>query len=123
MLNYQTKEVISMLNKIKNAYLWLVSQLKAGISWLRDTWPPIQAKAEKIAHPVYKVAVSHVRKVIVCFNGGVVTAIETAERRQMMPFHQAFNEARAVVKTMTDEQVSNYAAYWFRREEACAVAA
>jgi hypothetical protein len=59
----------------------------------------------------------------VCFNRGVVTAIETAERRQTMPFHQAFNEAKAVVKAMTDEQACNYAAYCFRREEACAVAA
>ena len=112
-----------MLNKIKSACSWLVSQVKAGINWLKDNWPAIQTQAEQMVRWTYAVAISHVRQGVVMFNRGVVVAIETAERRQVMPFHQAFAEARAVVKAMSDEQVSNFVAYWFRKEEAMVVAA
>ncbi len=107
-----------MLNKIKSACSWLVSQVKAGINWVRGNWPTIQTTAQKIGRWAYAVAINHVRKVVLCFNRGVVVAIETAERRQMMSFHQAFAEARAVVKAMNDEQVSNFVTYWFRQEPA-----
>ncbi len=112
-----------MLNKIKSACSWLVSQVKAGIAWVRDNWPAIQTQAEQMVRWTYAVAISHVRKVVLCFNRGVVVAIETAERRQAMPFNQAFSEARAVVKAMTEEWVCNYVAYWFNQEPALASAA
>jgi hypothetical protein len=112
-----------MLNKIKSAYSWLVSKVKAGIDWLKNNRPAIQAQAKKVAQRLYEVTISHVRKVVMCFNRGVVTAIETAERRQAMPFHQAFAEARAVVKAMTDEQVCSYVAFWFHQEETAAATA
>jgi hypothetical protein len=83
----------------------------------------IQAQAEQMVRWTYAVAINHVRKVVLCFNRGVVVAIETAERRQMMPFQQAFAEARAVVKAMNDEQVSNFVAYWFCQEVTAAAAA
>jgi hypothetical protein len=112
-----------MLNKIKNACSWLVSQVKAAINWLRDSWPTIVAHAEKIGRWAYGVALNQVRHGVLTFNRGVVVAIETAERRQSMPFHQAFAEARTVVKAMGDEQVSAYVAYWFRKKDASVVAA
>jgi hypothetical protein len=112
-----------MLEKIKSACSWLISQVKAGINWLKDNWPAIQARAEQIGRWAYGVALSHIRQGVVMFNRGVVVAIETTERRQSMPFHQSFAEARAVVKAMNDEQVCNYTAFWFAHEEAAAVAA
>ncbi len=112
-----------MLNKIKSACSWLVSQVKAGVAWVRNNWPAIQAQAEQMVRWTYAVAISHVRKVVLCFNRGVVVAIETAERRRALPFHQAFAEARTVVKAMTDEQVSNYTAFWFCQEVTAAAAA
>jgi hypothetical protein len=114
--------VIYMLNRIKNACSWLVSQVKAGINWLKNNWPTIQAQAEKIGRWAYGVILNHVRQGVVMFNRGVVTAIETAERRQAMPFRQAFAEAKAVVKAMTDEQVCNYVVYWFCQEPVQAIA-
>jgi hypothetical protein len=78
-----------MLNKSKSACSWLVSQVKAGINWLKDNRPAIQAYAEKIGRWAYGVALSHIRQGVVCFNRGVVVAIETAGRRQAMPFQQA----------------------------------
>ncbi len=107
------KVVMIMLTSLKKACSWVVSQVKAGINWLKDNWSAIQAQAEKIGRWAYGVALDHVRQGVVCFNRGVVVAIETAERRQAMPFHQALKEARAVVKAMTDVQVCNYVAYWF----------
>ncbi len=112
-----------MLNKIESTCSRLVSQVKAGIAWLKNNWPAIQTTAQKMGRWAYGVAISHVRQGILCFNRGVVVAIETAERRQAMSFHQAFAGARAVVKAMGDEQVSAYVAYWFRKEEAMVVAA
>jgi hypothetical protein len=112
-----------MLNKIKSACSWLVSQVKAGIVWVKNNWPAIQTTAQKMGRWTYAVAINHVRKVVLCFNRGVVVAIETAERRQAMPFQQAFAEARTVVKAMNDEQVCNYMAYWFNQEPALASAA
>jgi hypothetical protein len=112
-----------MMEKIKKACSWLVAQVKAGIDWFRDTWPRIQAQGKKIARRLYEVAVSHVRRVVLCFNRGVVVAIETAERRQAMPFNQAFAEARTVVKAMSAEHVCNYTAFWFAHEEASAAIA
>jgi hypothetical protein len=110
-----------MMEKLKKAFSWLGSQVEAGIDWLRDNWPATQAQAEKVAGRLYEVALSHIRKVVLCFNRGVVTAIETAMRREMLPFHQAWAEARAVVKAMTGEEVCAYVAYWFHQEEAAAV--
>ncbi|MFZ5448920.1 MAG: hypothetical protein ACOZFS_09830 [Thermodesulfobacteriota bacterium] len=112
-----------MFNMIKQACSWLVSKVRAGIDWVRNNWPAIQAQAEKMGQWFYGVAINHVRQVVVTFQRGVVTAIETAERRQAMPFPQAFLEAKGVVQSMTDEQVSNYAVYWFRKEPAAAVVA
>jgi hypothetical protein len=107
-----------MMEKIKKMGSRLIAQVKAGIDWLKDSWPTIQAQAEKMARRLYEVAVNHVRKAVLCFNRGVVVAIETAERRQAMPFHRALAEAKSVVKAMNDEQVSAYAAFWFRQEKA-----
>jgi hypothetical protein len=112
-----------MLNKIKSACSWLVSQVKAGIAWVKNNWPAIQTQAEKMGRWVYGVAIRHVRQGVVMFNRGVVTAIETAERRQALPFHQALAEARTAVKAMNDEQVCNYTAFWFAHEDAPVVAA
>jgi hypothetical protein len=50
------------------------------------------------------------------FNRGAVVDIEAAERRQSMSFHQTLREAKIVVTAMTEEQVSNYVACWFRQE-------
>jgi hypothetical protein len=112
-----------MMEKLKKAFSWLVSQVKAGIYWLRDNWPAIQAQAENIVLWAYGVALNHVRQGVVTFNRGVVTAIETAMRRETLPFHQAWAEARAVVKAMTGEEVCAYVAFWFQQDEATAVAA
>jgi hypothetical protein len=112
-----------MMEKLKKAFSWLVSQVKAGIDWLRDNWPAVQAQTEKVAGRLYEVAVSHIRKVVLCFHRGVVTAIETAMRRETLPFHQALAVARALVQAMTGEEVCNYVAYWFHQEEVAAVTA
>jgi hypothetical protein len=112
-----------MLQSLKKACSWVVSRIKAGVNWVRDNWPAIQAQAEAVAQWAYGVTLSHIRQGVVMFNRGVVVAIETAERRQAMVFQQALREARAMVKAMTDEQVSNYVAHWFRQEPAQAVAA
>jgi hypothetical protein len=112
-----------MLKMIKNVCSWVVSQVKAGVNWVRGNWPEITAKAEEMVRQAYEVAIGQLRKVVVSFERGMVIGIETVEKRQAMPFKQAFAEARAVVKAMSDEQVSNFVAYWFRQEEAATVAA
>jgi len=111
-----------MVEMIKEAWSWAVSQVRAGMNWVRDNWPAITAKAEEIIRQAYEVAINQVRKVVVSFERGMVIGIETVEKRQAMPFQEAFAEARAVVQALTDEQVCAYAAYWFRQEEAAAVA-
>lgn len=111
-----------MMEKIKKACSWLISQVKAGINWLKDNWPAIVAHADMVGRGAYGVVLNHVRQGVVMFNRGVVTAIETAERRQAMPFQKAFAEARTVVKAMNDEQVCNYVVYWFCQEPVQAIA-
>ena len=34
-----------MLKNLEKACSWVVSQLEAGVNWVRDNWPAIQAKA------------------------------------------------------------------------------
>ena len=94
-----------MLQSLKRACSWVVSQVEAGINWVRDNWPAIQAKAEDMVQQAYEMAISHLRKVVVAFGRGVVIGIELAEKRQAMPFNKALDEAKAVVKAMADEQV------------------
>jgi hypothetical protein len=110
-----------MLNSLKNACSWGVSQVHAGIKWVRDNWPAITAKAKEMGRRAYEVAISQLRKVVVSFERGMVIGIETVEKRQAMPFKEAMAEAKSVVKAMTDEQVCAYAAHWFRQEAAQAV--
>jgi 2-keto-3-deoxy-galactonokinase len=107
-----------MLNKIKNACSWVVSQVQAGIFWVRNNWPEIRAKAEVMVRRAYEVAMDQIRKAVVAFMRGMVIGIETVEKRQSMPFKEALAEAKAVVKAMSGEQVCAYAVYWFRREAA-----
>lgn len=111
-----------MLNMIKNACSWVVSHVKAGMNWVRNNWPSIQAKAQEMVRRAYEVAISHLRKVVVSFERGMVIGIEIVEKRQAMPFKQALAEAKSVVKAMTDEQVCAYTANWFCQETAKAVA-
>ena len=110
-----------MLESLKNACSWVVSQVQAGINWIRDNWPAITAEAQEMGRRAYEVAISQIRKVVVSFERGMVIGIETVEKRQAMPFKEALAEAKAVVKAMTDEQVCAYAAHWFRQEAAQAV--
>jgi hypothetical protein len=93
------------------------------MNWVRDNWPAITARAEEMVRQAYEVAIGQLRKVVVSFERGMVIGIETVEKRQAMPFKEAFAEARAVVQAMSDEQVCAYTAYWFRQEAAQAVAA
>jgi hypothetical protein len=111
-----------MLNSLKNACFWVVSQVQAGISWVVDNWPAITAKGEEMGRRAYEVAISQIRKVVVSFERGMVIGIETVEKRQAMPFKEALAEAKSEVKAMADEEVCAYAAYWFRQEPAQAVA-
>ena len=110
-----------MLNQIKNVCSWVVSQVQAGVIWVRDNWPAIQAKAEAMVRRAYEVAMDHIRKAVVAFQRGMVIGIETVEKRQAMPFKEALAEGKAAVKAMSDEQVCAYAAHWFRQEAAQAV--
>jgi hypothetical protein len=111
-----------VLNLIKNACSWIVSQVQAGVALVWDNWPAITARSQEMARWAYEVAVSQLRKIMVAFERGMVIGIETVEKRQAMPLKQARTEAKAVVKAMTDEQVCAYAAYWFRQEPTQAVA-
>jgi hypothetical protein len=110
-----------MLNSLKNACSWVVSQVQAGITRIRDNWSMITAKAEETGRRAYEVAMDQVRKVVVSFERGMVIGIETVEKRQAMPFKEAMAEAKSVVKAMTDEEVCAYSAHWFRQEAAQAV--
>jgi hypothetical protein len=111
-----------MLNSLKNACSWVVSQVQAGVNWVWDNWPAITAKAEETGRRAYEVAMDQVRKVVVSFERGMVIGIETVEKRQAMPFKEALAEAKGVIKAMTDEEVCAYTAHWFRQEAAPAVA-
>jgi hypothetical protein len=111
-----------MLKSLKNACSCAVSQVEAGINWVRDNWPAIQAKAEEIVRRAYEVAISHLRKVVVAFERGMVIGIELVEQRLVMPFKEALAEAKSVVKAMTDEQVCAYTAFWFCQDAAQAIA-
>ena len=111
-----------MLKSLKKACSWAVSQVEAGMNWVRDTWPAIQAKAAEMFPRAYEMAISHLRKVVVAFERGMVIGIELAEKRQMMPFDQALAEAKSVVKAMGDEEVCAYTAYWFCQDAAQAIA-
>jgi hypothetical protein len=117
------KEVIYMLKMIKNACSYVVFQIQAGINWVRDNWPAITARAEEMARQAHEVAIGQLRKVVVSFERGMVIGIETVEKRQAMPFKEAFAEARAVVQAMSGEQVCAYTAYWFRQDPVQVVAA
>jgi hypothetical protein len=111
-----------MLKSLKNACSWAVSQVEAGINWVRDNWPAITAKAEEIIRRAYEVGMTQVRQAVVAFERGAVIGIETVEKRQAMPFKEALAEAKSVVQAMADEEVCAYIAYWFRQEAAQAVA-
>jgi hypothetical protein len=110
-----------MLQSLKKVCSWVVSQVQAGIIWVKDNWPAITAKAEEMGRRAYEVAISHLRKAVVAFERGMVIGIETVEKRQAMPFKEALAEAKAVVKAMTDEQVCAYATHWFNQGAAQAV--
>jgi hypothetical protein len=112
-----------MLKMIKNGCSWVASQVKAGVNWVRENWPEITAKAEEMVQQAYEVAIDQLRKVVVSLERGMVIGIETVKKRQAIPFKDSFAEARAVVQAMSDEQVSNFVAYWFRQEEEVTVAA
>ena len=45
-----------MLQSLKKACSWVVSQVEAGIDWVRDNWPAIKAKTEEMVQQVYVVA-------------------------------------------------------------------
>jgi hypothetical protein len=111
-----------MLQSLKKACSWVVSQVEAGTNWVKDNWPSITAKAEEIARRAYEVAMNQVRQAVVAFERGVVIGIETVEKRQVMPFKEALTEAKSVVQAMADEEVCGYIAYWFRQDVAQAVA-
>ncbi|MGA9754266.1 MAG: hypothetical protein WBV23_03905 [Desulfobaccales bacterium] len=111
-----------MLKNVEKACSWAVSQVEAGIDWVRDNWPAITAKAEEMIRRAYEVAMTQIRQIVVAFERGLVIGIETVERRQSMPFDQALAEAKSVVKAMTDEQVCAYTAHWFCQEPDRAIA-
>ena len=37
-----------MLESLKKACSWVISQVEAGMNWVRDNWPAIQAKAAEM---------------------------------------------------------------------------
>jgi hypothetical protein len=117
------KVVIFMLNKIRQACAWVISKVKAGIEWVRNNWPAIEAKAEEMIRRAYEVAISHIRKAVVAVERVLVIGIMTVEKRQAMSIRQALAEAKAASKAMSDEEVCAYVAYWFRQEVAIAIAA
>ena len=92
-----------MLNKITNVCSWVVSQVQAGVLWVKNNWPAIRTKAEVMVRRAYEVAMDQVRRAVVSFERGMVIGIETVENRQAMPFKEALAEAKAVVQAMTDE--------------------
>jgi hypothetical protein len=110
-----------MMKSLKNTCSWVVSQVQAGIIWVKDNWPAITAKAGEMGRRTYEVAMDQVRKIVVAFARGMVIGIETVDKRQAMPFKEALAEAKAVVKAMTDEQVCAYAVHWFNQDAAQAV--
>jgi len=107
-----------MMKSLKNACSWVVSQVQAGVLWVKNNWPAIRTKAEVMVRLACEVAMDQVRKAVVAFERGMVIGIETVEKRQAMPFKEALAEAKAVVKAMNDEEVCAYTAYWFRQERA-----
>ena len=107
-----------MLKSLKKACSWALSQVEAGMNWVRDNWPALQVIAAEMVQRAYKMVIGHLRKVVVAFERGMVIGIELAEKRQMMPFDQALAEAKSVVKAMTDEEVCAYTAYWFCQDAA-----
>jgi hypothetical protein len=111
-----------MLESSKKACSWVVFLVEAGINWLKDNWPAIQAKAADMVQQAYEMSIRHLRKVVVAFERGMVIGIELVEKRQAMPFNEALDEAKAVVKGMPDEQVCAFIAYWFCQDAAQAVA-
>ena len=116
------KEVIFLLKSLKNACSWVISQVEAGMNWVRNNWPAIRAKAAEMVQRAYEMAIGHLRKVVVAFERGMVIGIELVEKRQAMPFDQALVDAKCVVKAMTDEEVCAYTAYWFCQDAAQAIA-
>ena len=111
-----------MWKSLKNVCSWVVSRVEAGINWVRNNWPAIQAKAAEMVQRAYEMAINHLRKGVVAFERGMVIGIELVEQRQAMPFNQALAEAKSVVKAMTDEEVCAYTAYWFCQDAAQAIA-
>jgi hypothetical protein len=114
--------VIFLLKSLKNACSWVVSQVEAGINWVRDNRPTIQAKVAEMVQRAYEVASGHLREVVVVFERGMVIGIELVEQRLVMPFKEALAEVKSVVKAMTDEQVCAYTAFWFCQDAAQAIA-
>ena len=75
------------------------------MNWVRDNWPAITAKAEEMVRQAYEVAIGQLRKVVVSFERGMVIGIETVDKRQAMPFKEAFAEARAVVQAAVLQEI------------------
>ena len=71
-----------MMQKIKQAFSWLVEKVKAGVAWVRDNRPWLQEQARKMARQGRWALIRTHRLLWAKFNQGRILAILTVLYRQ-----------------------------------------
>jgi hypothetical protein len=104
-----------MMQKIKQAFSWLVETVKAGVAWVRDNRPWLQEQAREIARQAHRVLIRAERKVWAKFNQGRILAILTVLYRQEenTTFRQALLQAKAEVRAMSGAEVAQMVVNFF----------
>ena len=97
-----------MMQRIKQAFSWLVEKVRAGVAWVRDNRPWLQEKAREMARQGYQVLIRAERQVWAKFNQGRILAILTVLYRQEdnTTFRQALLQAKAEVRSMSEAEVA-----------------
>ncbi len=104
-----------MLQKIKQAFSWLIRKIQAGLAWVRDNRPWLEQQAREMARQARKVLIKGYRQVWAKFNYGRVLAILTVLYRQEenTTFRQALEQAKAAVKAMSEAEIAQMVVEFF----------
>ena len=97
-----------MMQKIKQAFCWLIKKAKAGVAWVWDNRPWLKQQAREFARQVHKVLMVGYRQVWATYDRGRALAILTVQYRQSgnTTFRQALEQAKAEVRSMSEAEIA-----------------
>ena len=103
------------MQKIKQAFSWLVEQVKASVAWFRDNRPWLQEQAHEMARQARRALIRTQRLLWAKFNQGRILAILTVLYRQEenTTFRQALLQAKAEVRSMSEAEVAQMVVDFF----------